>query len=819
VSTRRQFLWSSAAAAAAPRLAVASEGAAVKLTFDEDLRNEGEWGGSARPYGPAVSEPLVVARGGAGVADFTSDWFHVQGGRLLYESPKLLGLESFSGALAFQTLRSGAACTLLMRLSQWRVLLSGSGLLQVQVYYSRTASQVFPVAAVWQTGIWCQFAFSVDLAARKLHFVFRRSGAEEASTGAFALLPEALGPATDRSRQILDIGGHVSGEKHFGYLDNVMLWTRALAPEDLRAALDGAPPSLRQVGLPAQTDLIFPLTLDPDTALPRRSDVCLSSRWWRPRDSADPNDTLRDLTAFRATRLEWIYETRADRIRAVKERGLRWISTINGNDATPGRSLSIRDFEGNFAVYPHMITWKQADGLPPGAGCVNNPGFQKQQLTTILTALANGADGIQYDDWGSNVYVFGVIGDCLCEHCVAKFRTFLAAHHRPEELAAWGVADPAGFNYREFLAAQRGVKSQSDYLAFVRKSPADPLRVAYTRFQMFSVRDMLALLQREIKERRTQDGLRPTLAVNNAILSPSQQSIQFAAADLPDYYVFEGSDESVGGIFLYSKISEALGKVSVLSPFPYEPHMTRATIALRYALGQLCLAPYDIWMHTSDLPRYFGTPEQYGDLFDFVRANEDLFDRYDTVAAVAIAVDTSRAPDSRLRPLVETLAHRNVPFLLVPLGSDFFTPAVNQDWCRRLPFVIDLTRQADTRQKFPEARFLHAAPTEDELRMVSVVQVEAPGVLAVVRGRGDQRDRSLLVHLINRNFDDAGRTVPLEHFGVRLLQPEFWGEPKQAELLAPSSNIEMLDVRPLGRDRRLVIPRLASWAVVKIQGA
>lgn len=815
MATRRQFLLSSVAAAA--RLTAADSGAAIRLTFDQDLRNEGDWGGAARPFGPAVTDSLVIVRGGAGVADFTADWFHVQGGRLLYESRNLLDLGSFSAALSFQTMRTGTACTLLMRLNQWRVLITASGLLQIQVYYSPSAAQTFPVGAVWQTGVWYQLAFSVDLSARKLHFVFQRLGGDgSASTGAFTLLPEALGPATDRSRQILDIGGNVSGDKLYGYLDNVTLWTRTLAQDDLRPALASAAPSLLRIGLPPQADLIFPIVLDRDTALPRRSDVCMSSRWWHPRDGNDPHDTLRDLAAFRASRLEWIYENRADRIRAVKDRGLRWISTINGNDATPGRPLSIRDFDGNFVVYSHMVTWKQADGLPPGAGCVNNPGFQKQQLETISTALANGADGIQYDDWGSNVYVFGVSGDCLCEHCVAKFRTFLTAHHRREELAAWGVADPATFNYREFLAGQRDVKSQSEYLAFVRKSPADPLRVAYTRFQMFSIRDMLVRLQREIKERRTQDGLRPTLAVNNAIVQPSQQSIQFAAADLPDYYVFEGSDESVVGIFMYSKISEALGKVSVMSPFPYEPHITRSSIALRYALGQLCLAPYDIWMHTSDVPRYFGTAEQYGDLFDFVRANEDLFDRYETVATVGITVDTAKAPDSRLRPLVEKLAYESIPFILIPLGSDFFTPSVNEEWFSRLPFVIDLSGRAEVKQKFSHSRFLRASPSADELRLLSVVQVEAPDVLAVVRGRQDGAERSLLVHLINRNFDQAGRTVELEQFGVRLLQPEFWGEPRHVELLAPSAGTEMLQLRGLGRDRRVVVPRLGSWAVLKI---
>ncbi len=820
MSTRREFLGAAAGAALAPRLVSAADGAAIHFPFDRDLRNEGEWGGAIRAFGPTAAEPLVAVRGGIGVADLTSDWFQVQGGRLLYETPNLRSLESFSVALAFQPLRSGSLCTLLMRLFQWRIYLSTSGFLTVQVYYSPAAAQSLTVGAVRQPGVWYQLALSADRSAGKLYFVFQREGADSPiSAGAFQLLADALGPATDRSRQILDIGGNVSGEKLYGYLDNIVLWPRALPEADLRRILADYPPSLREVGLPAAPDLVFIVPRDKEVALPSRSDVCMSSRWWHPRDRTDPHDTLRDLVAFRATRLEWIYDTTASRIQAVKERGLRWISTINGNDAAAGRPLSIRDFDGNFAVYPHMITWKQADGLPPGAGCVNNPGVQKQQFATVEAALANGADGIQYDDWGSNVYVTGVIGDCLCEHCVAKFRAYLASHHRAEELAAWGVASVDDFNYRVFLTQQRGVKSQADYMAFVRKSPPDPLRSAYYRFQISSVRDLLGALQKELKARRTRDGMKPTLAVNAGLLSPSQQSIQGAAADLPDYAVFEGTDESVAGLFMYSKASEALGKISVLSPFPFEVDTARSTIALRYALGQLCLVPYDIWMYTSDVPRYFGAPADYVDLFEFVRAHADLFEGYETVAAVAIAGDAATAQDSRLRPLVERLAYENVPFALAPLGGDHYAAPLDAEWCERLPFVIDLSGRTEVRARFPNARFLRAELTAEDLRRLTVLEVEAPHVLAVVRARGAGGERSAVIHLVNRNFDEAGRVMPLEHFGIRLLQQEFWGKVNRIEWLAPGSKVEALGFQRWGYGLRVSVPRLGAWAVLKIQEA
>jgi hypothetical protein len=812
---RRTFL---TAAGLAPLAASAAEAAPVaRFPFDVDFRNTGEWGGSITTFGPAPGEPLLEQRDGSGVVDFTRDWFQVQGGRLLYDNPKIVEMDSFAASFCFHPRRIGASATLLTRLSQWSVYLTPTGILTVRTYYSRTATQSLVVSSVALLDTWYQIAISFDRPALRLHFAFRHFGSgEPAKTGSFILVPGTMGPETDRTRRLLDFGATVGAEKFYGYMDNAVLWDRVMTPAELAARLDADAPSIQRIGLGGFDRYLMPLERDAQIALPNRSDVCMSSRWWHPQGASDSNDTMRDLRAFGATRLEWIYDSTAPHIRQVKDAGIRYIATINGNDSTPGRRLSVRDFAGEWAGYSWMITFRQADGLPPGAGCVNNPGFRDQQVRGIREALANGADGIQYDDWASNYGVFFSAGECLCEYCIAKFRTYLRDNRTPDELAAWSLGDLSVFDYRRYLSERKGIASQTAYLQFARSSPTDPLHAVYNRFQIASIRENLAALRDMVYAERLPDGRRPTLAVNSSVTQATQRAIAFAAADVPSYPVFEGSEDTVPGLIFYAKVLESLQKIGVMSPFPFVTDKTRSDIALRYAFGQLCLVPYDVWMQTSDLPRAYGTPAEYGDLFHFVREHAEMFDRMETVATVGIAIDTAKAEHGRLRPLMSALGEAAVPFVLLPFGRDYFAPAVPDGWKRRLPYLIDLSGLAEASRQFPNARLLSSNLTAEEMARIALVQIEAQGVVGSVRGSVADGHKTIAIHLVNRNLDEFGRVTPIEGFGVRLLQPEFWGDIGAVQALSPGAPAERAGIDRWGRGFRVTVPSVKTWTVLRI---
>jgi hypothetical protein len=54
---------------------------------------------------------------------------------------------------------------------------------------------------------------------------------------------------------------------------------------------------------------------------------------------------------------------------------------------------------------------------------------------------------------------------------------------------------------------------------------------------------------------------------------------------------------------------------------------------MAYAAGGHSMVPWDVYM-PGDAPRYFGTPEQYADLFGFIRGNAEYLDGYEYAGAL-----------------------------------------------------------------------------------------------------------------------------------------------------------------------------------------
>lgn len=765
--TRRTLL---ASLSALPVAAADERRPVVRVSFDRSLRNEGTWGGSVQ--------------GAAGMPDGSAE---IGTERLYFKDPRLVTIESFTATLCFNPRQFGREMSLLARPNHWEIRISSSGLLTVIARSSATGAQALHVTQLYDLDSWRQLGISFDRSRNNLDFVLRQAADETRRTsGSFRIASGAFRRDADDVLQI----GSLNGSAPFaGRIDNLLLFDKSLPRDILDAVLrENLPSPVPELSL---EDCLMPSAPDPSVILPRRSDVPMSSRWWRPRKPGDPQDTLRDLKAFQATRLEWIYETDAAHIRAAKEAGYGVCTTINGSDLTQGRVHAARNFDGGLMTFPWMVSWTQSDGLPPGAACVNNPLFRESQAKLIGEAVAAGAVAIQYDDWASNVSVTSVAGECFCRFCLQKFQR----------------RQHADADYRAFLRKQRGVTDLASYLVYRRDHAAEPLQRAYSDLQIESVRENLSSLK-NLLAGLSRDGRRPALSVNAHFDSPGRQSKALLADDVPDYFTGEGGDQSLAGMFTNAKLAESLQRTSIYSPFPYQVDRTRAEVALQYALGQLCLVPYDIWMRSSDLPRYFGAPEQYADLFEFVRTNAALFDACESVATVGVLVDTLQPEDSRFRPLIQALASRGIPFHVCRAGP-------GDAACKhRLRFVVNLTGAPIDRGEFPQAREWSANLRDDQIRTISLLRVEAPDVIATVRASRDGRIRA--IHLVNYTFDEFSRSVPIHQFGVQLQHPTFWGLASEVRILSPEGKSVEATLYRFGRGLRVVVPELRTWAVICI---
>jgi hypothetical protein len=90
--------------------------------------------------------------------------------------------------------------------------------------------------------------------------------------------------------------------------------------------------------------------------------------------------------------------------------------------------------------------------------------------------------------------------------------------------------------------------------------------------------------------------------------------------DLFDFGIAELPHGSSKPHELYHKITGAAkkGRQQIYTYVSTEIPQTRRVIAMAYACGGHVIVPYDVWH--GDRPRIFGTPEEYGDLYGFVRA-------------------------------------------------------------------------------------------------------------------------------------------------------------------------------------------------------
>ncbi len=359
-------------------------------------------------------------------------------------------------------------------------------------------------------------------------------------------------------------------------------------------------------------------------AAPRLSAVCFSSRWVRPSGSNDPHETFRAAEAFAATDFVWTYSLDPTFVQRAKTYGGKVFLAINSlvPDEPTGTSRQrgrIVDLEGRPVTAPWM-----RHGGQRFWGCVNSPEYRESYLAYAQRAIDAGCDGLQMDDPLTNLHAVQW-GACFCRHCMEGFRDFLKERRSQLDLPALGIADVDSFDYRQYLR-QRGAPVGDAF----RTYDGGLLKELFIQFQRTSVerffRDMRAALD-------AYAGRHVVFASNNY-----RGSWEFPY-DLFEIGMAELPQRDATPSTMYRLFAEARrrGKPQIFTLVPAiedgsEVRITRCAIATSYACGGHLIVPWDVYTgpHT---PRYFGRPEDYADLYRFVRQYPHLFDEYEELAA------------------------------------------------------------------------------------------------------------------------------------------------------------------------------------------
>ncbi len=344
--------------------------------------------------------------------------------------------------------------------------------------------------------------------------------------------------------------------------------------------------------------------------VPACSDVIMRSLRIHPTKPGDPHDTLAAARAFHVTRLEWVYAS-PEEIRRLRGDGLFIGASVNSlyrrKDAPAGDHTGwCVDRAGNRVTAPWMKNWDVY------WGCVNSPEFRDYFLSQALDLLRAGAHALQTDDPAMNQ---GAVnwGGCFCTHCMRGFRAYLKEEAGGDALAEWGIADLDGFDYGAYLDAHGEAPKQ--------------LAQRFAAFQTASTRAFHRDIHAAID---TALGRHVARSSNNGF---SRWDTPY---DLFDYGMGEVHPQHLSVPDMHAAIarSRALGKMQVYTapkPVP-EPALVRKCIASVYALGGVMMAPWDVYQ--GDAPRYFGQPQDFADLFAFVRANAERLDGYEEAAVL-----------------------------------------------------------------------------------------------------------------------------------------------------------------------------------------
>lgn len=129
-------------------------------------------------------------------------------------------------------------------------------------------------------------------------------------------------------------------------------------------------------------------------------------------------------------------------------------------------------------------------------------------------------------------------------------------------------------------------------------------------------------------------------------------------------------------------------KTQVFTFVSADAALTRKVIATCYACGGHLIAPWDVYMG-SDAPRYYGRPEDFADLYKFVRDSAAFLDGYEEAAFAVPGLKDARHPT----PPIEVLGAADVCAIVraVPGKADAPVAVHLVDWAKApSPFRLAL---------------------------------------------------------------------------------------------------------------------------------
>ncbi|MFI4911913.1 MAG: hypothetical protein ACIAQZ_09635 [Sedimentisphaeraceae bacterium JB056] len=539
-----------------------------------------------------------------------------------------------------------------------------------------------------------------------------------------------------------------------------------------------------------------------DLCSPARNDVSIRTLKFRP--EADVFTAMND---FYATRLDWVYFNNddgsdQDNIARVESMDIRVGGTCNGELGTcimPSdvkdvdtwrKSMGIVDLNGEPIVFAWK-TWAKEQGLIEGD--TSNPAYFDAHLAYMKKLIDKGCTSIQRDEPGSDALAASRYGGGFSPSGVNGFRLWLKENVATEKLSELGISDVESFDYKQYLieaGAPVGVAfNQYD----------DPIKDLWLRYWDEHAAKLWQRLTEAVKEYARHKGVDVQLSCNNTSLQlwgVIQQQFDFCMSELMAGTAWPGH------LHNRSRVARSLGKHQMFncpkisteadSTERQRVALTRKVIATAYSLGHTCQVPWDKW--NSGNVRYFGKPEDYADIYGFIRVNN--WSVYCEVGAIGPEIE-QRSPE--LEKIVSFKGGNGYVYGFLNLDIDDPTKPV-------LLFMVDWGKPLSKR------------PTQEEM---SFLEEGANGSRLYFSKLGLENINRSAPESFSVCFDNAFY-AEFDDLEFSLLQPQPYDEEIYKPALIVNDYSAFAKITGLKTikdgDGRIIIdiPALNPWAILKV---
>lgn len=537
------------------------------------------------------------------------------------------------------------------------------------------------------------------------------------------------------------------------------------------------------------------------------------------------------------------------RVKLAQDLGIQYNAGIGMLTEFAGMIKSCPDYERavcrNFDGEPMMVPWLWDQKVDGQTGknfwfCSNSPLYQKYLRDLASRAVAGEPDGFHIDDFGGTTGTLWS-GGCFCESCMRLFADFLKRNVTVEKLVACGIESLDGFRYDKFLAG-KGVKDTADY---VRRHGSLPLDAEFRTFQAKAAGEVVRGVQEHAAQLRGKPLAR---SVNGS--PPGLQAM--VVRPHIDHYSCEIGMGAPGSEWS----GVAIQKLTTSAGFTYKcadmtgrgiagtadghswayvnekqaVNLCRYWIAESYAFGHCFMAPgRSQWCYTKEKGThwYQAKPEDYADLYQFVRKNAALFEDLEAVGNTGVLFDHKawRNGKQDVRGVANALLENNrIPFTLIGAGDellDLRLQAASLAKLRQL-LVLPGTKLEPEQQKVLETLPPERRPVWNGGATLAALEPSlgiegAANVWALPRRNAGDGKSPLIVHLLNRNYDFAGdRSAPQKDWTLQLRGSLFPGKkPGKCTAYSPGGVPMPLPVEPVADGVRVKIPELKLWSVLR----